>query len=506
MIVSSVSRMRGLVPFSLMVFASACTPTAADGQAGSTDTGADDRLDAVWAAMVEDAEDAVDHDDVEGVAMAVLLGGELAYVTALGEAKPGSAEPMTVDTVLRWNSVSKMHVAMAVMVLVEQGTVDVHAPITTWIPDLTFAGADDPDLLTLHGAMTHTTSLPDHWDTSCDQTARDRWDLPVEPLLAEPGTLYNYSNSGWSLVGEVARLAYGDSFKNTMRDLVLDPAGMSTATFDVHQVVESPHTIGEDGGSLYTPDLHDCPWLRPAGWLHGSILDLAASVEHQLAGGGSVIDSASVDAMRESHHPTHNALGSFAGYGLFSWDHAGTRFVGHGGAGAGHRSYVLMVPDRDFAVVIAANQRDWSPMVLAERAAAAFLDLPVPDPLDFATSPDTWDVYEGTFEDSDDVGTVEVFRDENNGYLYATFADSSDPTSERLYQDGREEFFYIRDGYNYVRFVSGDDGQTRYFANRYFVAERSSVVSAVPSRTPAEVSALLVLGASDGPRDTVHDE
>ncbi|MCP4803891.1 MAG: serine hydrolase [Proteobacteria bacterium] len=453
------------------------------------DTAVDDGRDEAWARIEAEALDQLHHDYVPGIALAVVLDGETAFVGAWGDAQYGSSIPLTVDTRMRWNSVSKMHVALATLGLVEEGVLDLETPVSEYT-DLSGEVGD----LTLHQAMTHTTALPDWWTTQCSVDIDEYWAGYDNELHAEPGTLYNYSNVGWSLVGHVLEEQTGQDFISLMDERVLEPAGMDNASFDVSMLDEVPASIGYDSGSWYTPDLHDCGYLRPAGWLHASILDLASMVELLLDGGGDLVSEGTLEAAW-AQHPAFNAAASDAGYGFFTWEDRGIRLVGHGGAGGGHMSYLLLAPDHDVGVAVAFNTRDVSPYTLAYEALGRFVEgWGEPNAEEVTSGPDVWVEYEGTYRDPDGVGRVEVSMGTADK-LYVRFLDGSN-TWFRLYQNGRDEFFYSQNGWNYVRFVP-DGGDTRYIANRYWVAERDGAEGPVPEQ--ARVLDLEVAGAWDEP-------
>ena len=451
-----------------------------------TDTATDPSHDEAWDDLVHYAQSEVDHDGIPGISFAVILDGELAYAGAVGVAVKGSSIPLTPETVGRWNSVSKVHTALATMQLVDEGLLDLQAPIGDYV-DVTVTGPYAGEL-TLHQAMTHTTGLPDGWDGSCDTSLSAYWAEPSEALLAEPGTLYNYSNTGWSLTGHVLEAVTGEDFVDLMHDRVLTPAGMQTATFDPAEI-NAEYTIGYDSGSLYTPEFWDCAYLRPAGWLHASALDLAAMTEQLLA---------NPDERMLEHHDTFWASGSEAGYGLFSWDLQGVTAVSHGGAGVGHRSYLLMVPEQGFGVVVMAPTRHFASYTFAHRAATLFVDFPedwqAPDLQTDERS--VWSGYEGLYEDNDGVGTVEIDYDTSYERLYITFLDGSN-SRRRLYQAGGDEFFYqLEDEDVYVRLAAG-----RYVANRYWVADKEA-----PSGPPPERESIVALEMLSGKPTAPGDE
>lgn len=462
--------------------AQACADDSGDGlQDGTQD----------WDDLQEYARIWVDQGPMPGVAYAVVIDGELAYAGAQGAVQSGAAKALTPQTRMRWNSVSKLHVAMAVMQLVEDGTLDLDAPVTDWVPDLALDNAD-PDALTLSGLMRHTTALPDFWDTSCE-TALDAYWAGASPALHAPvGEFYNYSNAGWSLTGLVLENATGQPFLELMQDRVLDPAGMTTATFDVEETVASgDYTIGTDGTYFYTPDNNDCAYVRPAGWLHGSAVDLARMAEVHLAGGQGLLSQDSLTAM-QTGVPTGS--GSDYGYGMSSYTYRGERLVGHSGAGAGHLSSWVLAPDSGFAVVAVTNSTLASPSAITRRATELFLDLALQDAEDPSTDPATWDAYEGTYQDPEGVGEVDVALDQDK--LYIRFNDGSN-TWRRLYQYGHDQFYYSHEGYNYVRFQTGDQG--RYVVHRYWVAADQARAAKPPPRD--HVLALEASSALDVPLD-----
>ena len=439
---------------------------------GTSDCLAAEAESEAWEKLVDHGQTAVDYESLSGVAFAVILDGKLAYADALGWAWDRSSAPLTTQSVLRWNSISKMHTATAVMQLVETGELSLDDEVVDWLPDVKAPAPYGKHALTVHNLMTHTSGLPDSWAYGCTEDLDDHWPGTTNSLMAEPGTLYNYSNSGWSLTGRILEVATGESYPDLMRERVLGPAGMDTATFVPSEISLVNSTIGYNSGTFYTPDLNDCPWLRPAAMLYGSVLDLAKMAELQLAGGGELLTATSLDEMRVQH-PTYGSTESYTGYGQFSWTYRGIDLVGHGGSGAGYRSYFIMAPESGFAVVVAANDGDYSTYGFAMRAVELFLEMEEPTPEVFITASEEWTSYVGFYEDKLNVGTIEVFLDENEK-LYAIFHDGTG-ISRRMYQRGRDEFIYADSSgsYNYIRFVPDDDGTTRYFANRYFVAERN---------------------------------
>ncbi len=445
-------------------------------------------LDDAWQTLLDKVTDEVDEEWVPGIAVAVVVDGEVRDADAVGVSQYAGGMAATADTIFRWNSVSKMHTATAVMRQVQAGTMDLDAPITTYVPELSLQGTyDDPDQLTLRQLMSHTAALPDWYDAQCETSLDQHWDQETPWPWAPAGSFYNYSNDGWSLAGHALENVLGQDFRTLMDEQVLGPTGMGTGTFDAAWAMDNaPYAIGWDGSGYYTPENWECGFNDPAAGLWGSVRDLALTAKLHLDDDGSLLSPESVAAMR-SQQPTGYPGESHVGLGQFSYDHRGVSYVSHGGSGAGFRSAWAIVPDQDFGVVVAANA-SWAEVEeIVTAAFDAYLDFPEDwEPDRYDTDPGTWSKYEGTYEDPVYYGTMIVTLDERE-QLFVRLVDSGND-SFRLYQYGEDTFFYVRNGYWYtMRFMEDTGaGEWRWFVNRYFVGERFEGGPAGPAPTASE--------------------
>ena len=445
-------------------------------------------FDEAWQLLMERVEDEVEQEGVPGISVAVLIDGKLAFYGGVGVHTYASGSPVTSDTVYRWNSVSKMHTATAILRAVEAGEAELGDSVTDWVPELTLGGGYNPEDITLHHLMTHTAALPDMWTTSCSDTTDDGLatyyqDRTITPM-AQPGSFYNYSNNNWNLLGLVAERIYGESFLELIDSEVLEPTGMTSGTFDVHRAVEGPYAIGVDSNyDYYTPDLHDCAYMRPCTMLHGSVLDLAETARVHLADGGNLLSSETIETMR-SQHATGYPDGSTVGYGQFTYSHKGVSYVTHSGSGAGYRSQWSIVPEQGFGIVVVANAAWADPYEIVEDAFDLFLEFdPDWQPVSTQTDPASWGDYEGSYEDPNYWGGLRVYLRDNDK-LYMEMIDIGG--SYRLYQYGGDTFFFVRNGYWYtVRFMRDDEGAVEWMVNRYWVGSRQSELSSSSAAPPS---------------------
>ena len=175
--------------------------------------------------------------DVSGVAVALVRGGEIAWRGAYGFADRERAEPMTVDAVFHTGSISKSVTAWGVLRLVEQGAVDLDAPVSAYVTDLDIEGSSYPhEGITVRRALSHTTGAwlgPIGNEYPVDAAVPSPREALARDLriVAAPGTTFRYSNPGFDLLELVVEGATGRPFAEYMRDEVLAPLGMDDASF-----------------------------------------------------------------------------------------------------------------------------------------------------------------------------------------------------------------------------------------------------------------------------------
>jgi len=277
---------------------------------------------------------------------------------------------LTDDSVFRVGSCSKMFTGIALMQFVEQGTVDLDADISRYIPGFAprnpFAsgasGAPDARV-TLRKLMSHTAGMVreasiGHYLDDAQVTAGQMVEeLAGSTLKEDPAAgVYQYSNAGLAVVGYlVERLCGGDFAAHIARN-VLDPIGMHHSSF-----VQTPYvkehlapafmwTFQED-----TPaPVFDMGGGGAAGNLFSTLPDMAAFIQTMLRGGftvsgESILSTGTLHAMWEPIG-RRGKLAYGLTFGLGSLD--GWRTVGHGGAVYGYATQLAFLPEAGLGIVL----------------------------------------------------------------------------------------------------------------------------------------------------------
>ncbi|MEC7522276.1 MAG: serine hydrolase domain-containing protein [Myxococcota bacterium] len=216
------------------------------------------RLDRVLEAAVEECR-------VVGAVLLVSRDGELVYRRAVGWADRERRLPLREDALFRYASVTKPFVATAALVLVRRGALSLEDPVDRYLPDFRprLPDGSTPPISIRH-LLTHTSGLgysfsePDGGPYH-EAGVSDGLDAPglafeenarrlaTVPLLARPGTAFNYSLST-DVLGEVVARAHGTSLPEAVTELVLRPLGLAAARFHAHGAADLvvPYADGDD--------------------------------------------------------------------------------------------------------------------------------------------------------------------------------------------------------------------------------------------------------------------
>jgi CubicO group peptidase (beta-lactamase class C family) len=385
------------------------SPDSPAGDASGDATATDPRI----TQLVMAATTAVHADGVVGAAIALVVDGQLAYAGGVGSQSIGGPS-VEGDTLFLVGSTTKMLTAAAVLSLVEEGKLDLQAPLTTYLPQLTVESPFDVHDMRLSRLLSHSDGLEDN---SAGQCALPRFSAygqsgPVT-LWGTPGTFFDYSNNDMVLAAQAIEAVTGTgSFEQTVHDRVFSRAGMTSATFDAAAATQSGKLatgyLADTGGAFTMPAMvpeivATCPLLEPAGFAIASARDFGSFVQTMLAHGGSMLQPASVQAMETGVVATgwRPSANETYGYALFIDQLGGETIIDHAGDVPPFHSIVLLVPSTNFGFVMLINSD--SPKTLGEvanRAVLIFSPPPAAVAQPVKTSPSQWADYAGSYVDT----------------------------------------------------------------------------------------------------------
>jgi CubicO group peptidase (beta-lactamase class C family) len=311
-----------------------------------------------------------------GTAVLVIDDGEVIFRCGYGLADAETDIPVTPETNFRIASVSKQFTATAVMLMVELGRISLDDTLDRFFPGFPDYGRQ----ITVRHVLNHTSGLPDYEDLVPEGTTLQLHDrdvlkiiLDTDAPLFEPGTKYQYSNTGYALLALIVEQTSGVPFHAFVRDRMFKPCGMDRSVVFVRGLNEVPNRAfghKRENGAWVRSDQSVTSAVLGDGGVYSSIDDLHRWVRALHA--EKLLSAASYEVM---YDPPEIA-GRSTGYG-FGWrvdTYKGERRYHHTGSTRGFSLCLQRYPDRNAAVIVLINNSiDGKMMPVADRVADALL-------------------------------------------------------------------------------------------------------------------------------------
>jgi serine beta-lactamase-like protein LACTB, mitochondrial len=320
--------------------------------------------------------------DVVGLAVGVIEGGETVYLTGFGYADRERGEPVTPGTLFRWASCSKPLTAVAAMQLVDKGKLDLDADVRTLVPEFPDKGVTVTarQLLCHQGGIVHYTNGKVVRTERAYPAAHPFQDVVLaldtfkeSPLVNRPGEKYSYTTHGYILLSAVVERAGKQPFGEQVRERIARPLGMMTLRPDYQwEAIPNRASGSRKVKGAIVPSLDgDVSWKLGGGGYLSSIEDLARFARGLLR---RELVSEKAEAMMWS--PQALSGGKVTSYGLgFGVDGKGDRLrVAHSGSQEKTRTRMVLYPRHKSAVVVMtncewANPRQFTTLVYSVLAA-----------------------------------------------------------------------------------------------------------------------------------------
>ena len=287
--------------------------------------------------------------------------------------------PVEDSTMFQIGSIGKSFTAIVTLQLVEEGLLDLHAPVTDVLPWFSVGGGRSP--ITPHHLLTHSSGLIRGAEVATGSNY-DVLALAETETGFDPGAHFWYSNVGYRVIGMMLQQATGRGYPNLVRERVLDRLGMAES--EPWIVPEMRPRLAEG----MVPAIDDRPWrpgdpLVPATWIDSaeadgcvccSAGDLACYLRALMTRDERLLSQASWEAMRTPHllNDDDDDTGDHYGYGL---DIRGAEF-GHTGGMIGTKS--VMWSKGELGAVAMATGIRWADTIGDAAFALARGETPAP--------------------------------------------------------------------------------------------------------------------------------
>ena len=316
-----------------------------------------------------------DFEDIPSIVGMVVKDQQILWSGAFGESNQATAQAMTVNTLTSVCSVSKVFTATATMKLVDDGQLELDAPISKLLPRLSLKQVfPEGGEITVRSLLTHSSGVPR--DTNHNYWGAPDHHFPTESelyeFLSESQTIHAvdssvaYSNVGYALLGQVIEHASGKTYKDYVEEELFEPIGMKDSVVELPKsLIGSEHAVGYTArnrdGTRKQANMYQAHSMQSAVGISTTVMDLArfAMWQFRVAGANDseVLDASSLLSMYDTQ--AENSRGADRGLGYqVSVDSDGNRWVEHGGICPGYVSYLKMDVSNKiaYAIMINANQ------------------------------------------------------------------------------------------------------------------------------------------------------
>lgn len=286
----------------------------------------------------------IDDHLIPGLALVVIRNGEVVHRRGFGELD--STRPIIIG------SLSKAITATAVMTLVEDGKIDLDAPMQSYLPEVRF---DDPAMgaVTARQLLHQTSGLPAHAPRAGSRNAllfAHVEALRSVRLIAAPGERHIYSSPNYQLLGRIIEVVSGESFGAYVQRRILDPLQMTSSSVTGAEHAAPGHNLwwGVAGPSTYRLE----PGRLPTASIVASADDLARFLLSQLGIGPQILNA-------ESRALLHLGVGEAEHFSYaMGWREgttAGVPSLWHGGALPSYRGALVLLPQSRSGVIVLTN-------------------------------------------------------------------------------------------------------------------------------------------------------
>ncbi|MCC6926457.1 serine hydrolase domain-containing protein [Novosphingobium sp.] len=301
------------------------------------------------------AREALETTGIPSVQVAVVRDGELVYTKAWGKASETIPEA-TPALPYQIASNSKQFLAALLLMLENDGKLDLDDKVSKWLPEL-----PGGERIAVRQLLSHTSGLQDFWPQDYSFQAMEQPVEPMDivrrwgfkPLDYEPGTRWQYSNTGYVVAGIIAERAGGAPLWKQFEERIFNPLGIR------------PYAIDDTNGAAFPQGYHRNALgpVRPAkpaahGWLWAAG-ELSMTAEELAEWDIARINRTLLpkEDWEEMERPVRLADGTSNGYGLGVYTRTvnGRRAVNHGGESVGFLSQNTVWVDDRVAVVVLTN-------------------------------------------------------------------------------------------------------------------------------------------------------
>ncbi len=309
-------------------------------------------------------------ENIPGLAVVVVQGEEIIYLKGFGVTSLSDPSPITPQTIFDLASISKSFTALGVLLLRDDGLIDLDAPVQQYLPDFQL---DDPQAadITVRQLLNQTSGLPGNLSAPLIfQQGEDEFKAMVDAvnrlrLNRPPGSSFEYADINYCLLGALIERVTGITFEEYMEQKIFTPLGLDNTTLYPDKAAELDRADGHQPmyGQVIARNVSIYRSALPAGWVMSSAEDmgkwLIAHLNRGYTAEGQIFPAADIEEchtiatqFEENGKETGYGMGWFISYGSDD-----VSLIWHGGDTPNFTTDMFLLPDYQMGVVVLVNSQ-----------------------------------------------------------------------------------------------------------------------------------------------------
>jgi CubicO group peptidase (beta-lactamase class C family) len=354
-----------------------------------------------------------------GATVLIAKGGKPIYRKAFGSANLELNVPMKPENVLELGSITKQFTAVAILMLMEENKLSLQDPLSKYIADYPKGNE-----ITIHQLLNHTSGIKNYTDIPSFRTLASEDMTPTEvinvfknePFDFNPGEKFNYSNSGYILLGYIIEQLTKSSYEDYIESNIFKKLGMN------HSCYGSKKEIIPNRASGYSPvdenKNQNAEYLSMT--LPYAAGSLMSTVDDMLLWSQAIHNNTLISEKSKllafTNYTSNDGKPIFYGYGWMPNEIAGVSTLEHSGGIFGYTTFGLYAPKENLYVIVLTNTNDSSPADPALKAAAIALGKPFKNQVNPKITEELLKQWIGTYIYDDGTIRYVTFKD---GSLYS---------------------------------------------------------------------------------------